>query len=383
MLSISGQNIMTKPTDWLHGFTKQNPKHLKQYINKKYLHWTSSARNAIYLTLKHIQSKKNSNNNNNSNKPNSKLTVAMPAFTCQVVQEAAIRANYNIIYYDSGITTTLKDIKESLKKQLKNKNSKPDALILCYNFGYLPKQLKQIANICKKNNIILIEDCAQALGATQNNILAGHYADYAIYSFGISKNIAFTGGIIATNNKLTNLEKLKKAKFSETLKSIAKSIIAPIILNPLIFPITNKLIKKTNNKAKSYPSLNYSCPYFIKNVIYFQAKRYHKILLNRQNNYKLLTNKNTTDACLYYFLNKKDSKNIQNKAKKHGIELLKMSSFKFLAKNKPNQDNSTQNHLNKSFKKAKETTENHLAFALYRNKKNIKKLKKVLNKINM
>ena len=357
---------MTKPTDWLHGFIKQPNKHLREYIPKPHLHWTSSARNAIYLTLKHIQNKKNSNNNN---KPNSKLTLAMPAFTCQVVQEAAIRANYNIIYYDSGITTTITDIKnslkkQSLKKQLKNKNTKPDAIILCYNFGYLPKQLKQIANICKKNDIILIEDCAQALGATQNNILAGHYADYAIYSFGISKNIAFTGGIIATNNKLTNIERQKPSSIKQTLKSIAKSIIAPMILNPYLFPLTNKLIKKTNNKAKSYPILNHSCPNFIKNVIYFQAKRYHKILKNRQSNYKFLTNKDTTDACLYFHTTNKNHQQIQKKAKKIGIELLKMSSF---------------TNFNNSFKKAKEANENHLTFALYRNKKTIKKLKKVLN----
>ena len=165
-----------------------------------------------------------------------------------------------------------------------------------------------------------------------------------------------------------NYLKQKNIPISQTAKHIIKSILAPIILSNILFPITSKLISNSNQKKTNltYPKLNYSCSKFIKNIIGFQAKRYHKVLKQRQNNYKLLTNQKTTDACLYFYTLSENPKITTEKAKKQGIELLKMQSFKC---------------FNKSFKKAKITEKQHLTFALFRNKKDINKLKKNPNMI--
>ena len=59
-----------------------------------------------------------------------------------------------------------------------------------------------ICNIAKKNNLLLIEDAAQAHGATFKGQRAGSFGDVGCFSFYPGKNLgAFgDGGAIVTNN---------------------------------------------------------------------------------------------------------------------------------------------------------------------------------------
>ncbi|ADR20900.1 glutamine--scyllo-inositol aminotransferase [Marivirga tractuosa] len=79
---------------------------------------------------------------------------------------------------------------------------KTKALILPHLFGLLHPEIDKISSICKQNNIVLIEDCAQAHGASLNGKLAGTFGDVAVFSFYPTKNLAALGdaGAIATNN---------------------------------------------------------------------------------------------------------------------------------------------------------------------------------------
>ena len=104
---------------------------------------------------------------------------------------------------------------------------------------------------------------------------------------------------------------------------------------------------------------------FDKNIICHLAKKYSKILKQRQYNYFLLTDQNSTEACLYYnFFPKNKDITIKQAASK-GIELDKLHSFKYL----PDTNN---------FPKALKASQNHLAFALLRPAKDIQKIKKVI-----
>ena len=144
--------------------------------------WTSSGRAALKHILLNEKDVKN---------------VALPAFTCHVVKDAIKRANKNAIYFDAAEVPTLDDVKSIIE----NKKTGIDALVLPYNFGFMPN-MQKIGDICKKNNILLIEDCAQALGAEFAEKKAGSFGDYSFYSFGISKNIGFAGGIIKTRKDM-------------------------------------------------------------------------------------------------------------------------------------------------------------------------------------
>ncbi|MGM0582055.1 MAG: DegT/DnrJ/EryC1/StrS family aminotransferase [Bacteroidota bacterium] len=81
-------------------------------------------------------------------------------------------------------------------------NAKTKAVILPHLFGLLHPEIEKINAICKENNIVLIEDCAQAHGATLNGKRAGTIGDVAAFSFYPTKNLAALGdaGAIATND---------------------------------------------------------------------------------------------------------------------------------------------------------------------------------------
>lgn len=82
-------------------------------------------------------------------------------------------------------------------------NSKTKALILPHLFGFIHPEIEKIATFCSENNIVLIEDCAQAHGATLEGKMAGMFGDVAAFSFYPTKNLGALGdaGALATNNK--------------------------------------------------------------------------------------------------------------------------------------------------------------------------------------
>lgn len=73
--------------------------------------------------------------------------------------------------------------------------------------------IEEIASICKKHNIFLIEDGAEALGATYNNKSSCSFGDMGVFSFNGNKILSTSGaGMLVSNNE----EWIEKAKFLST-----------------------------------------------------------------------------------------------------------------------------------------------------------------------
>ena len=68
---------------------------------------------------------------------------------------------------------------ESLKKNITKKTK---AIIIVHMSGY-PCKMKEILQICKKNKIKLIEDCAHAVGTKYNSRHAGLFGMTGCFSF--------------------------------------------------------------------------------------------------------------------------------------------------------------------------------------------------------
>ena len=68
---------------------------------------------------------------------------------------------------------------EDLERKI---SSKTRVLILYHVAGYIGR-LDQIIAVCKKHNVVLIEDCNNALGATFNGRKVGSFGDFAVFSF--------------------------------------------------------------------------------------------------------------------------------------------------------------------------------------------------------
>lgn len=73
-----------------------------------------------------------------------------------------------------------------VEKCLKLITPKTKAIIAVHIYG-TPMEIDQLHDICKKNNIYLIEDCAGALGAKYNNRFVGTFGDISCFSFNIHK----------------------------------------------------------------------------------------------------------------------------------------------------------------------------------------------------
>jgi UDP-N-acetylbacillosamine transaminase len=99
-----------------------------------------------------------------------------------------------------------------LKKAIKESPKKPKALIVTHLYGQVSK-LDEIVAICKENNIYLVEDSAESLGASYKGQQSGTFGDFGVYSFNGNKILTTSGGGMLVSNRK---EWIEKAKFLST-----------------------------------------------------------------------------------------------------------------------------------------------------------------------
>ncbi|PFK99384.1 UDP-4-amino-4,6-dideoxy-N-acetyl-beta-L-altrosamine transaminase [Bacillus thuringiensis] len=88
---------------------------------------------------------------------------------------------------------------KSIEEKITNKTK----AIIPVHFTGQPVELEAIKKIAKKNDLIIIEDAAHALGATYKNKKIGSIGDMTMFSFHPVKHITTgEGGVITTNNPL-------------------------------------------------------------------------------------------------------------------------------------------------------------------------------------
>ncbi|MBE7652734.1 DegT/DnrJ/EryC1/StrS aminotransferase family protein [Tenacibaculum finnmarkense] len=83
-------------------------------------------------------------------------------------------------------------LEEAIEKGI-SKGKKPKAIIVVHLYG-MPAKMDEIVAISKKHGISLIEDAAEALGATYKGQKCGTFGDYGILSFNGNKIITTSGG---------------------------------------------------------------------------------------------------------------------------------------------------------------------------------------------
>jgi len=105
----------------------------------------------------------------------------------------------------SGAIPGLVDVDDSYSLDpvdLQRKITGKTKAVIVVHMGGVIGQVSEIATICRKHKLMLLEDCAQAAGASQFGQKAGSFGDMAIFSFQLNKNItAGEGGAIVTNSE--------------------------------------------------------------------------------------------------------------------------------------------------------------------------------------
>lgn len=122
---------------------------------------------------------------------NGKL-VALPATICPSVV-AAVFATGNTPYFVDIERTRFGLDPAALDSVL----PKVSCVVAVHAFG-IPCKIDAIAPLCRQHGVALIEDCAQAEGATYHGEPVGTFGDAAIFSYGAGKIISAGGGGAAT-----------------------------------------------------------------------------------------------------------------------------------------------------------------------------------------
>lgn len=161
-------------------------KHIANIYRTDKILLTSSGRAALYYILSYLQQRK----------------VVVPAYTCDVVVEAAVTAEKEIIY--AHVDETSLNVEDCF-------NIDNDSIFIAtHQYGF-PCKIKEIYTACKQKGAVVIEDCAGAFGTEIDGQMVGTFGDFAIFSFNASKliNAPSNGGFLIAK-KDSDIKALKE-----------------------------------------------------------------------------------------------------------------------------------------------------------------------------
>lgn len=126
-------------------------------------------------------------------------TVLCPSNTFMATPLSVVKAGARVEFVDcnrNDLCLSLDDLKKKCDKY------RPAAVWVVHIGGHIAFQIEEIAKFCKERNIVLLEDCAHAHGASWNGKRPGAWGDAGAYSFYATKTISTgEGGMLVTGNR--------------------------------------------------------------------------------------------------------------------------------------------------------------------------------------
>lgn len=123
--------------------------------------------------------------------------IIMPSFSFVSTASAFVNKGATPVFIDINPITL--NIDETLIEQAITPKTKA---IIAMHYGGNSCDLKAIMAICKKHNVLLIEDAAMGFGGVFKKKPLGSFGDLSVISFDITKHIqAIQGGLLIVNNK--------------------------------------------------------------------------------------------------------------------------------------------------------------------------------------
>jgi dTDP-4-amino-4,6-dideoxygalactose transaminase len=123
--------------------------------------------------------------------------VILPSYTFVSSANAFALRGAKLVFCDSLPDHPNMDV-DAVEKKISAKTK----AIVCVHYGGVPCDMSRLRQLCDTNNIILIEDAAQAIGVQHENKYLGSFGDLACLSFHETKNISSgEGGALIINNE--------------------------------------------------------------------------------------------------------------------------------------------------------------------------------------
>lgn len=236
-------------------------------------------------------------------------SVLLPAFIAEGVISPFQKKKIKIIRYksDQKLCINVDDIKEKI---IENKSIK--CIVIIHYFGF-PQEFGNIKSFCEANNVIIFEDCAQALfSKSSGGQLLGSFGDISFFS--LPKILPVPDGSIflINNSKYSNI--------AETIKEIyQESFFHNISVSFHFAYLLLKNIELKLNYGILYVTINYFSK-ILYGIYYSSLKRingpvriskltlnllsrfnYPDIIDKRRKNIESIYNNIKRDACKFLF----------------------------------------------------------------------------------
>lgn len=155
-----------------------------EFTGSKYAIGVSNATSALFLSLKALGIGKGDE-------------IIIPDITFVATANAVLQTGATPVFVD----VEKNSINISFDSIIKNINSKTKGIIPVH-FAGRACDMNKISKIAKKNDLVVIEDCAHAIGARLNKKHVGTFGSVGCFSFYPTKNITtIEGGMVITNSK--------------------------------------------------------------------------------------------------------------------------------------------------------------------------------------
>ena len=178
----------SKMSYYIDVFTEE----FSNYIGYKYCLPTSHCTDAIHLAMLTLDLK-----------PEDEVIVPDMTWVASAAPVIYVGAKPVLVDVDSDSwCITASQIEKSITKNTK-------AVVVVDLLGNMP-EWDEILDVCRKNNLFIIEDESEGIGAKYKGKLAGTFGDISLFSFNATKLImSGQGGMFCTNNQdLYNSAKL-------------------------------------------------------------------------------------------------------------------------------------------------------------------------------
>ena len=212
-----------------------------RYIGVHYALSLPSGRMALYLSLKAL-------------KLNPGSEIIIPSYNVPEVVSTVIWAGMRPKFVDID-PATYNISPELIEAKLSEKTG---AILLTHLYGQ-PAPIDKIVRVAEKHKIRVVEDAAQALGATYQGRKVGTFGEIAYFSFGLVKNLNCLGGGMAVTDHKDLYEEMKcmvqdfksPSPFKITKDLLSAMAIriatAPFVFSAMVYPVLSiaKKFKKS------------------------------------------------------------------------------------------------------------------------------------------
>ena len=175
--------------------------------------------------------------------PADRTEVILPSYTCFSVAASVVKAGLRPRLVDVA-TSTL----DFAPDQLERADFSRALAVVATNLYGLPNDLPAISRLAKRHGVFVIDDAAQAMGASVDGRWSGTWGDAGLFSFDKGKNVsAIDGGAVVTSSDrlATALHEemagLTSPGMTESAVGVAKALAYFVLLRPRLYWIPHRI----------------------------------------------------------------------------------------------------------------------------------------------